>query len=84
MGFSFMALLGKVVLNYIDVRSVEFNLKFFISLLIALLFAFLGIILNIKGMGFLEERQKTDAWSIHSYNAFYFFYGACFNLLCLY
>ena len=57
MAFSFMGPLGKVVINYIDAKSIEFNLKFLISLLIALFLAVMGIILNIKRNGAFKRKR---------------------------
>ena len=56
-GFSYMAPFGKVILNAIDLELKDLNIKFFIYCIIAILLTLFGIILNIKGMEYLEGSE---------------------------
>ncbi|MBI3590750.1 MAG: hypothetical protein HY094_05140 [Candidatus Melainabacteria bacterium] len=57
LGFSFMTPIGKIVLDAIDMEQSDLTFKLLIYTGVALILASLGIILNLKGMEVLEERE---------------------------
>lgn len=57
-GFGLMSPLGKVVLNFSEYKLLDLNLQFLLNILLSLLLFSLGIMLLIKGMETLEERQR--------------------------
>lgn len=56
LGFSFMTPCGKMILNLFDLEPSYLSLKFLILFIISPTFAFLGIILNVKGINVLEGK----------------------------
>ena len=57
-GFCLMTPLGKLVLDFLDFKLSDIDIKFIFYLLLTLLLTFFGIILVIHGMEILEERRQ--------------------------
>ena len=56
-GFACMTPIGKIFLNILDLELKDLSIKFFIYSLVSVFLFCIGIILNIKGMEYLEERE---------------------------
>ncbi len=57
-GFGFMTPAGNIFLKIPELKITDINIKLCSYILISIVFVFLGIILNIKGMECLEEREN--------------------------
>ena len=57
-GFAFMTPIGNLFLKFPEMDVSSFNLKLLLYFLVSLLFVIVGIILNIKGMEYLEEKEQ--------------------------
>ena len=57
-GLGFMTPIGNIFLKIPELDIGDFNLKLLLYFLVSLLFVFVGIILNIKGLEYLEEREQ--------------------------
>ncbi|OGI18710.1 MAG: hypothetical protein A3B68_03450 [Candidatus Melainabacteria bacterium RIFCSPHIGHO2_02_FULL_34_12] len=57
-GLGFMTPIGNLFLKIPDIELADVDLKVLIYMVVSILLVFLGIILNIKGMEYLEERDR--------------------------
>ena len=57
-GLGFMTPIGNIFLKIPELDIGDFNLKLLLYFLVSLLFVLVGIIINIKGLEYLEERDK--------------------------
>ena len=57
-GLGFMTPIGNIFLKIPELDIGDFNLKLLLYFLVSLLFVFVDIILNIKGLEYLEEREQ--------------------------
>ena len=58
LGFAFMTPIGNFFLRIPDMNISDINLKVLLYIIVSCVFVIIGIILNIKGMEYLEERGK--------------------------
>ena len=57
-GFSLITPIGKLILDFLNLKQTDISLKFFIYIVTAILLAFIGLVLILHGMTILEERRE--------------------------